>query len=93
MMDQSVSVEAPLVKAVSGWAAILGALGISSWSDAASAATFFAAGVAMLYNVALFAELITKRLRTRTRRTRDTDETAARLNPDPDVSVDSARTR
>lgn len=49
-MEQSASIEAPVVKAVSVWATV----GITSWSDAA-------AFVAFLYSVVLLSEWFWKR--------------------------------
>jgi len=60
-MDKTV--DAPILKVVTAW---LAAIGVSSWSDVAAA-------LAGLYTVLLIAELVWKKLRPRTRRTRYED--------------------
>lgn len=62
MNENADQIAAPVVKAVSMWAVIAAGLGINSWADAASFATFCAAAVGALYSCCLLAEWFYKRL-------------------------------
>lgn len=54
-------VSAPVAKAASAWVGVGASIGITSWSDLSAALTAFSAGIAALYTLALFSELLWKK--------------------------------
>jgi len=57
-MNDNIEISHPVTKVVSAWTAV----GITSWADAASAATFIASALAALYTLLLLSEWFWKRV-------------------------------
>jgi hypothetical protein len=63
MNDQATEhIAAPVVKTVTMWAAIAAGIGVQTWADAASFATFCAAAVGTLYSLILMTEWFWKKV-------------------------------
>lgn len=74
-IEQTVSVDAPVVKIVSAWGGVWAAFGINSWSDASAFMGFVASAAATLYTLCLLWEWVRKK---RTKRTRALDPAPVR---------------
>ena len=61
--DQQTEISAPMTKAVSMWAMIAAGIGVNTWAEAASFASFCAAAMGALYSTLLVCEWIWKKLR------------------------------
>lgn len=62
MNDQAAEISSPIMKVFAAWASVGAAIGIQTWAQAASFATFCASMVAAIYTMCLLLEFIWKRV-------------------------------
>ena len=62
MSQQAEQIAAPVAKAVTMWAVIAGGIGVQTWAEAASFATFVAAAIGAIYSLCLLTEWFYKRI-------------------------------
>lgn len=62
MNDQHAEIAAPVAKTLTMWATIAAGIGVNTWAEAASFASFCAAALGALYSLLLVAEWFWKRV-------------------------------